>query len=86
MLFVHIPDSKAHKAGEPTIEIPPAIISRMVTYNNVVVESAKAFYGGGYIGLKVVKVDNKYYFAYTRDIEAVDGVRYYLCNYLLKDI
>lgn len=32
LLFVHIRDSKAHKAGEPTIEIPPAIFSRMVTY------------------------------------------------------
>lgn len=43
MLFVHIRDSKAHKAGEPVIEVPPAIISRMVTYGNVVVESTKAF-------------------------------------------
>lgn len=26
LLFVHILDSKAHKAGEPIIEIPPAIL------------------------------------------------------------
>lgn len=86
LLFVHIPDSKAHKANEPIIEIPSGIISRMVTYGNVMVESAKAYYGGGHIGVKVLKVDNKYYFAYTRDIPAVDCVRYFLCNYLLKDI
>lgn len=86
LLFVHIPDSKAHKANEPIIEIPPGIISRMVTYGNVVVESAKAFYGGGIIGIEVVKVGNKYYFAYTKDVKAVNEVRYYLCNYLLKDI
>jgi hypothetical protein len=86
LLFVHIPDSKAHKASEPVIEIPPAIISRMVTYGNVVAESAKAYYGGGLIGLQVVKVDKKYYFAYTKDIKATDAVRYYYCNYLLKDI
>nr|DAT14255.1 MAG TPA: hypothetical protein [Caudoviricetes sp.] len=86
LLFVHIPDSKAHKAGEAIIEIPPAIISRMITYGNVVVESAKAYYGGGYIGLEVIKVGNKYYFAYTKDVYAVDSVRYYYCNYFLKDI
>ena len=85
-LFVHIQDSKAHKAGEPVIEIPPAIFSRMITYGNVAVESARAFYGGGHIGLEVVKVDNKYYFAYTRDIKLVNDVRYYYCYYLLKDI
>ena len=86
LLFVHILDSKAHKADEPIIEIPPAIFSRMLTYSNVVTESVKAFYGGGQIGLKVVKVDKKYYFAYTRDVNAADGVRYYFGNYLLKDI
>ena len=86
LLFVHIPDSKAHKADEPVIEIPPAIISRMVTYGNVVVQSRKAYYGGAYIGLEVVKVDNKYYFAYTKNTSPVDGVRYYFCTYLLKDI
>ena len=26
LLFVHIRDSKAHKADEPIIEIPPAIL------------------------------------------------------------
>lgn len=46
----------------------------------------KSYYGGGIIGLEVVKVDNKYYFAYTRDVDAVDCVRYYYANYLLKDI
>lgn len=86
LLFVHIHDSKAHKAGESVIEIPPAIISRMVTYGNVVVESAKAYFGGGQIGCEVVKKGNKYYFAYTHDVREVDYVRYYLCNYLLKDI
>lgn len=86
LLFVHIPVSKAHKSGEPIVEIPPAIISRMVTYGNVVIESAKAYYGGGFIGIKVVKVGNKYYFALTKDISEVSCVRYYLCNYLLKDI
>lgn len=86
LLFVHIPDSKAHKADELIIEIPPVIISRMVTYGNVVTESAKAYYGGGQIGIKVIKVDNKYYFAYTKDVIATDGVRYYYCTYLLKDI
>lgn len=86
LLFVHILDSKAHKAGEAVIEIPPAIISRMLTYSNVVNESVKAFYGGGQIGLQVVKVDKKYYFAYTRDVGAINEVRYFLCNYLLKDI
>lgn len=86
LLFVHIPDSKKHKADDLIIEIPPAIISRMVTYGNVVTESAKAYFGGGQIGLKVVKANNKYYFAYTSDVSAFDGVRYFLCNYLLKDI
>lgn len=86
LLFVHIPDSEAHKADEPIIEIPPAIIRRMVTYGNVVVESAKAYYGGGYIGIKVVNVNNKYYFAYTKNVPQVNAVRYYLCIYLLKDI
>lgn len=86
LLFVHIPDSKARKAGEKVIEIPPAILSRMVTYGNVVVESSKDYFGGGIIGIKVVKVGNKYYFAYTKDTNAFDSVRYYLCIYLLKDI
>lgn len=86
LLFVHIRDSKAHKAGDPIIEIPPGIISRMVTYSNVVTDSQKAYYGGGHLGIKVVKVDNKYYFAYTKDLSATDAVRYLLCNYLLKDI
>lgn len=86
LLFVHISDSKARKAGEPIIEIPPAIISRMVTYGNVAVESSKAYYGGGQIGLKVVKLNNKYYFAYNSDKVSVNDVRYYLCFYLLKDI
>lgn len=86
LLFVHIHDSEAHKAGEPTIEIPQAIFSRMITYGNVAVVSSRAFYGGGYIGLEVVKVDNKYYFAYTKDVYQVNDVRYYYCNYLLKDI
>lgn len=86
LLFVHISDSKAHKAGEPIIEIPPAIISRMVTYSNVAVVSAKGYYGGGQIGLKVVKLNNKYYFAYNSDKVSVNDVRYYLCFYLLKDI
>lgn len=85
MLFVHIHDSKAHKAGEPTIEIPPAIFSHMVTYGNVVAESARAFYGGGVTGIEVVKVDNKYYFAYTKNLVPTNDVRYY-CFYLLKDI
>jgi hypothetical protein len=40
----------------------------------------------GCLALKVVKVDNKYYFAYTQDRNPADGVRYYFCNYLLKDI
>lgn len=86
LLFVHIRDSKAHKADEPIIEIPPAIFSRMLTYSNVVIESTKAYYGGEQIGLKVVKVDNKYYFAYTQDRNSTDAVRYCFCNYLLKDI
>lgn len=86
LLFVHILDLKAHKADEPIIEIPPAIISRMITYSNVVNESVKAFYGGGQIGIKVVKVDNKYYFAYTKDTNAVTADRYFFTNYLLKDI
>lgn len=25
-------------------------------------------------------------FTYTHNVDPVDGVRYYLCNYLLKDI
>lgn len=86
LLFVHIPDSKAHKVGEPVIEIPPAIISRMVTYGNVVAESAKAYYGGGITGIQVVKEGNKYYFAYTKNVNATDAVRYYYSTYLLKDI
>lgn len=86
MLFVHIPDSKEHKADDPIIEIPPAIISRMVTYANVAIESAKGYFSGGYIALKVVKVNNKYYFAYNRNVSAFDGVKYILCIYLLKDI
>ena len=86
LLFVHIHDSKAHKSGEPTIEIPPAIISRMVTYGNVVANSEKSYFGGGITGLEVVKVDNKYYFAYTKDLKAVDHARYFYANYLLKDI
>lgn len=86
VLFVHIRDSKAHNVLEPVIEIPPAIISRMVTYSNVVVESSRAYFGGGYTGLAVLKVDNKFYFAYNRNVPEVDYVRYYLCNYYLKDI
>lgn len=86
MLFVHILDSKAHKADEPIIEIPPAIFSRMLTYSNVVIESVNSYYGGGFFGLKVVNVDNKYYFAFTRERNASNDVRYYFCNYLLKDI
>lgn len=86
LLFVHIRDSKAHKAGEPIIEIPPAIFSRMLTYGNVVIDSVKADYGGGQIGFKVVEVDNKYYFAYTEDRDSINEVRYYFCYYLLKDI
>ena len=86
LLFVHILDSKAHRPDEPIIEIPPAIFSRMITYSNVVIESVKAYYGGGQIGLKVVKVDNKYYFAYTKNLGQVNDVRYYYCYYLLKDI
>lgn len=86
LLFVHIHDSKAHKAGEPTIEIPPAIFSRMITYGNVVVESTRAFFGGGHIGIEVVKLGNKYYFAYTKNLDLVNDVRYFYCFYLLKDI
>lgn len=86
LLFVHVHDSKAHKAGEPTIEIPPAIFSRMITYGNVAVESTRAFYGGGHIGTEVVNVDNKYYLAYTKNLGQVDGVRYFYSFYLLKDI
>lgn len=87
LLFVHIHDSKAHKAGEPIIEIPPAIFSRMITYSNVVVESTRAFsFGGGYFGIEVVKVDNKYYFAYTTNKDQVNDVRYYYCFCFLKDI
>lgn len=86
LLFVHIHDSKEHKADEPVIEIPPAIFSRMITYGNVVVESTRAFFGGGQLGLEVVKSNNKYYFAYTKNLGAVDGVRYFYCYYLLKDI
>lgn len=67
LLFVHIPESKAREVGEPTVEIPPAIFSRMITYGNVAVESTRAFYGGGHIGLEVVKADNKHYFAYTKN-------------------
>lgn len=58
----------------------------MITYSNVAVESTRAFFGGGHIGLEVVKVDNKYYFGYTRNLGEVNDVRYYYCNYLLKDI
>lgn len=47
----------------------------MVTYGNVVAESAKAYFGGGLIGIEVIKVNNKYYFAYTKDVPAFDGVR-----------
>lgn len=86
LLFVHIRDSKAHKAGEPIIEIPKAIFSRMITYGNVTAESSRAFYGGNIIGIEVVKVGNKYYFAYTKDVKEVNDVRYYYSNYLLKDI
>lgn len=86
MLFVHIPNSKAHEPDEPVIEIPPAIISRMVTYGNVVVESTKAYYGGGDMGIKVVKVDDKYYFAFSKKVGPIDSARYYYCIYLLKDI
>lgn len=86
LLFVHIPDSKARKADDLIVEIPPAIISRMITYGNVVTQSMRAYYGGGQIGLKVTKVNNKYYFSYTKDTTAVDEVRYYYCIYLLKDI
>lgn len=86
LLFVHINDTKAHKAHEPIIEIPPAIFSRMPTYSNVVTDSVKAFYGGGVIGLEVVKVDNKYYFAYTKAVSSTDALRYFMCYYLLKDI
>lgn len=77
---------KKHKAGTPIIEIPPAIRSRMLTYSNVVIESIHEYYGGGFFGFKVIRVDNKYYFACTQDREATDSVRYYFCYYLLKDI
>lgn len=86
LLFVHIRDSKAHKANEPIVEIPPAIFSRMITYSNVVTESVKSYYGGGNHGFKVVNVDNKYYFAFTTEKNANNDVRYYFCYYLLKDI
>lgn len=86
LLFVHIHDSKAHKTDEPIIEVPPAIFSRMITYGGVVVESTRAFYGGTTFGIKIIKQNNKYYFAYSRDVKAVDGVRYYYTYYLLKDI
>ena len=58
----------------------------MLTYSNVAIESVNRYYGGAYYGLKVVNVDNKYYFAFTKERNASDGVRYYFCNYLLKDI
>ena len=86
LLFVHILDSKAHMANTPVIEVPPPIYSRMITYSNVAVESVRSIYGGQYIGLRVINVDNKHYFAYTHDVEAGDTARYYYCNYLLKDI
>lgn len=86
LLFVHIRDSKAHKPDEPVIEIPPAIFSRMITYGNVAVDSSRAFFGGGQIGIEVVKVDNKYYFAYTKNVGLVNDVRYFYSFYLLKDI
>lgn len=86
MLFVHIRDTKEHKSGEPIIEIPPAIFSRMVTYSNVAVESMKGFFRGGFLALEVVKVDNKYYFAFNSNVTAATAVRYYFCIYLLKDI
>lgn len=61
--------------------------SRMVTYSNVAIESMRAFsFGGGDIGFEVVKVDNKYYFAFNKNLGKVDAVRYYYCYYLLKDI
>lgn len=86
LLFVHIRDLKAHKVGEPIIEIPPAIISRMVTYGNVAITSSRAYYGGGYTGIRVVKEDNKYYFALNQNVNETNDVRYWLCYYLLKDI
>lgn len=54
LLFVHIRDSKAHKANEPIIEIPPAIFSRMLTYSNVATESVKNYYGEGIMALKLL--------------------------------
>lgn len=48
MLFVHIRDGKARKASEPIIEVPPAIFSHMVTYGNVVIDSARAFLVQGF--------------------------------------
>lgn len=86
LLFVHIFLTKPYKSGEPLIEIPPAIFSRMITFANVAIESSRNFYGGGYIGFKVVKVDNKYYFALTQDTNKNSELRCYYCNYLLKDI
>lgn len=87
LLFVHFRDSKEHKAGEPALEIPPAIFSRMVTYSNVAIESTRAFsFGGGDIGFEVVKVNGKHYFAFTKNLGPVNNVRYYYCYYLLKDI
>lgn len=87
LLFVHLCDSKEHKAGEPVIEIPPAIFSRMVTYSNVAIESMRASsFGGGDIGFEVVNANNKHYFAFTRNLGTASYVRYYYSCYLLKDI
>ena len=86
MLFVHFLDSKARKADEPVIEIPPAIFSRMVTYSNVATISVANYTGGGYTGIKVIMVDNKPYLAFTLDRSETASTRCYNFIYLLKDI
>lgn len=89
VLFIHIIDNKARKAFEPVVEVPPAIFERIECSTNFCVAS---YYDIDELEsdptslITISNSNNRNYFVFGNDRNAVNNTRLYWSIYFLKDI
>lgn len=87
--FCHAQIKKAIKAGDNIVEIPPAIVDRLLYYSNLLIICSADFNGRATTntaaGIRRESDDKPYFLFCATDINPVSQ-RYIIGFYLLKDI
>lgn len=85
ILFVHFNDTVQREKNEPVLDVPPAILKRMVSFTNFVVASLDS--NSSASEYRSIRIDSSGHLSFVAQRSATDSkIRMHYCIFLLKDI